>query len=255
MDFFGMSAAVERGPAAAVQLPNIPEYALEERMRQEREVTGMYLSGHPMNAYREAVKAAGAVHIGSIHSDFAQEGGPTVYQDEQAVSVAGIVTAYRTRPTRNGALMAYATVEDDTGAIELLCFSRTLERFGRMLSPDSAVLVRGKLSIRDEKPPQILCDEVYALRSSGGKQEPPPAPKQVQRVQVLEGKALWLRLPSANAPALRHINRVIAMFPGSTPARIFFADTGKRLGTRCLLGKSLVEELSEVLGEENVVLQ
>ena len=255
MDFFGMSAAAERKPAADIQLPNIPEYALEERMRQEREVTGMYLSGHPMNAYREAAKAAGAVHIGSINEDFAQEGGPAVYQDEQAISVAGIVTAYRTRTTRNGSLMAYASVEDDSGSIELLCFSKTLERFGRMLSPDSAVLVRGKLSVRDEKPPQIMCDEVYALRDGGEKQAPPPAPKAAAGVQVLEGKMLWLRLPSADAPVLGHINRVIAMFPGSTPARIFFMDSGKRLGTRCLLGKSLVEELTEALGKENVVIQ
>ena len=254
MDFFGMSAAAEKKPAASIQLPNIPEYALDERMRQEREVTGMYLSGHPMNAYREAAKAAGAVHIGSINEDFAQEGGPTVYQDEQAISVAGIVTAYRTRTTRNGSLMAYATVEDDSGSIELLCFSRTLERFGRMLSPDSAVLVRGKLSVRDEKPPQIMCDEVYALRG-GEKVQPPPAPRAVTGVQVLEGKTLWLRLPSADAPVLGHINRVIAMFPGDTPARIFFIDTGKRMGTRCLLGKSLVDELTEALGRENVVIQ
>ena len=72
---------------------------------------------------------------------------------------------------------------------------------------------------------------------------------------MLEGKTLWLRLPSADAPVLGHINRVIAMFPGDTPARIFFIDTGKRMGTRCLLGKSLVEELTEALGRENVVIQ
>ena len=56
--------------------------------------------------------------------------------------------------------MAYATIEDDTGSIEMLCFSKTLERFGRLLSPDSVVLVRGKLSVRDEKPPQLMCDEI-----------------------------------------------------------------------------------------------
>lgn len=66
---------------------------------------------------------------------------------------------------------------------------------------------------------------------------------------------LWLRLPSAAHPALDHINRVIAMFPGDTPARLVFSDTGKRMGTTCLLGTDLVEELSRVLGAENVVIQ
>ena len=256
LDFFGMSAASTQ-TVAAVRLPDIPEFALEERMRQEREVTGMYLSGHPMNAYREAAKAAGAVHIGSINEDFAQEGGPTLYQDEQRISVAGIVSAYRTRTTRNNTLMAYATIEDDTASIELLCFSRTVERFGRLLSPGNAVLIRGKLSVRDEKPPQILCDEVYALR--GGAAAPaeaePEKPRAAAGVQVLDGNVLWLRLPSMEHPALGHINRVSAMFPGNTPAKLFFSDSGKRMGTTCLLGKSLVDELTETLGKENVIIK
>ena len=92
MDFFGMAAAGPRRSAEAA-LPDIPEFSLEERLRQEREVTGLYLSGHPMNAYRDAAKAAGAVRIGSITEDFEQEGGPTVYQDEQRITVAGIVAA------------------------------------------------------------------------------------------------------------------------------------------------------------------
>ena len=223
-------------------------------MRQEREVTGLYLSGHPMNAYREAARAAGAVPIGSINDDLAQEGGPTVYQDEQKIAVAGIVAAYRTRTTRTNSLMAYATVEDDTSAIELICFSRTLERYGRDLAEGQAVLVRGKLSMRDEKPPQIICDEVYPLRT-GAADIPAQAQKSAPGVQVLEGKILWLRLATMDRALLGHINRVVSMFPGSTPAKIFLADTGKRLGTTCLLGKSLVDELVAVLGAENVVIQ
>ena len=257
MDLFGMTAAQSARQDVSVELPDIPEYSLEERMRQEREVTGLYLSGHPMNAYREAARAAGAVHIGSINEDFAQEGGPTLYQDEQKIAVAGIVAAYRTRTTRTNRLMAYATVEDDTSSIELLCFSRTLERYGKELAEGQAVLVRGKLSVRDEKPPQIICDEVYPLR--GGAAEGMPAEARTDRsapgVQVLEGKVLWLRLATMDRALLGHINRVVSMFPGNTPAKIFLADTGERLGTTCLLGKSLVDELVAVLGAENVVIQ
>ena len=251
MDFFGMAAAGPRRCAEAA-LPDIPEFSLEERLRQEQEVTGLYLSGHPMNAYRDAAKAAGAVRIGSITEDFEQEGGPTVYQDEQRITVAGIVAAYRTRTASANRLMAYATVEDDTASIELLCFSRTLERFGRQLQEGSASLVKGKLSVRDEKPPQILCDEVYPLRGGSGEEAAPPPP---EGVEVLEGKMLWLRLSGMNHPAWDHINLVFSMFPGSTPVRLVFTDTGKRMASSCLLGKSLVRELVEVLGQENVVIQ
>ncbi len=252
MDFFGMAAAGPRH-SAEVALPDIPEFSLEERLRQEREVTGLYLSGHPMNAYREMAKAAGAVSIRAITEDFEQAEGPTVYQDEQKITVAGIVAAYRTRTTRTNRLMAYATVEDDTSAIELLCFSRTVERYGRELGEGSAVLVRGKLSVRDEKPPQIICDEVFPLRRIGGL--PPEAQERKPVVQVLEGKVLWLRMAGMNPVLLGHINRVVSMFPGSTPAKIYLADTGKQLGATCLLGKSLVDELVAVLGAENVIIR
>ena len=259
LDFFGMSSGATQRRSVEMILPDIPEYAPEELMRQEKEVTGLYLSGHPMAAYRDVARRAGAVHIAAINEDFAQEGGPTSFQDEQRITVAGIVTAYRTKATRSGSLMAYATVEDDTASIELLCFSRTLEKYGRLLGEGSAVLIQGKLSVRDEKPPQILCDEVRSLtgHQSGGPGPEPSVPERQGRpgVQVLEGKVLWLRVPSKSHPALAHINRVISMFPGQTPARLVFTDTGKRMGTTCLLGRSLVEELVEALGKENVVIQ
>ena len=260
LDFFGMSSGATQRRSVEMILPDIPEYAPEELMRQEKEVTGLYLSGHPMAAYRDVARRAGAVHIAAVNEDFAQEGGPTSFRDEQRITVAGIVTAYRTKATRSGSLMAYATVEDDTASIELLCFSRTLEKYGRLLGEGSAVLIQGKLSVRDEKPPQILCDEVRSLtghQSGGGPGPEPAAPERQGRpgVQVLEGKVLWLRVPSKSHPALAHINRVISMFPGQTPARLVFTDTGKRMGTTCLLGKSLVEELVEALGKENVVIQ
>ena len=260
LDFFGMSSAATQRRSVEMILPDIPEYAPEELMRQEKEVTGLYLSGHPMAGYRDVARRAGAVHIAAVNEDFAQEGGPTSFRDEQRITVAGIVTAYRTKATRSGSLMAYATVEDDTASIELLCFSRTLEKYGRLLGEGSAVLIQGKLSVRDEKPPQILCDEVRSLtghQSGGGPGPEPAAPERQGRpgVQVLEGKVLWLRVPSKSHPALAHINRVISMFPGQTPARLVFTDTGKRMGTTCLLGKSLVEELVEALGKENVVIQ
>ena len=260
LDFFGMSSGATQRRSVEMILPDIPEYAPEELMRQEKEVTGLYLSGHPMAGYRDVARRAGAVHIAAINEDFAQEGGPTSFRDEQRITVAGIVTAYRTKATRSGSLMAYATVEDDTASIELLCFSRTLEKYGRLLGEGSAVLIQGKLSVRDEKPPQILCDEVRSLtghQSGGGPGPEPAAPERQGRpgVQVLEGKVLWLRVPSKSHPALAHINRVISMFPGQTPARLVFTDTGKRMGTTCLLGRSLVEELVEALGKENVVIQ
>ena len=258
LDFFSMNAAPAQQRSVDLVLPDIPEFAMDERMRQEREVTGLYLSGHPMNAYRASAKAKGAVYIGTINDDFSQEGGPVRFEDGQNVLIGGIITACKTKPTRNQTMMAYASVEDETSSIEMLCFSRALERHRALLSEGTAVLIQGKISVRDDKPPQIMCDSVYSLASQDTATLPVREPQRQKPrggVQMLDGKTLWIRLPNENDPALAHINRLIAMFPGETPARIFFTDTGKRLGTTCLLAKSLVDELIEGLGKENVVVQ
>ena len=113
------------------------------------------------------------------------------------------------------------------------------------------MVVRGKLSVRDEKPPQILCDTVFPLADGA----PAPQRESSSVVQPVEGKMLWLRCPSADHPAAAHIRRVFAMFPGPTSARLVYADTGKRLGATCLLTRSLLDELEDALGKENVVVQ
>ena len=219
----------------------------------EKETTGLYLSGHPMDAYREAAKRLGAVHIGAILGDFAQEGGPTRFADEQRVCLAGVVTSSKTKTTRNNSLMAYVTLDDGTGSMELLCFSRVLETSGSFLRENQAISVKGRLSVRDEKAPQLMCDQVMALRS-GPAEEPPAAPKS-EGGKVLPGKALYLRVPGAGSPQFAHIRLVFTMFPGLTPVKIRLADSGKLLGGSCLLHRALVDELLDTLGEENVVIK
>ena len=155
-------------------LPNLPEYPPQERMAMEKDVTGLYLSGHPMDAYRETIQAHGAVPIASVLEDAAQEAGLARFQDGQKVVLAGVVAAAKTKTTRNNTLMAYVTLEDDTGSLELMAFSRTLEESGSYLQVNVPILVEGKLSLRDEKPPQVLCDRVFPLNQVPQAPAPPP---------------------------------------------------------------------------------
>ena len=99
----------------------------------EKETTGLYLTGHPMDEYRDVVKQCKAASMGAILSDFAQEGGPAIYHDEQRVTLAGVITASRTKTTRNNSLMAYVTLEDDTASMEMLVFARVLGEAGPYL--------------------------------------------------------------------------------------------------------------------------
>ena len=104
IDFFGMSAA--NSTVETVVMPDIPEFTATERMHMEKETTGLYLSGHPMVGYRAAARSSGAVTLNEILEDVSSEEGPTRFADGMPVTVAGIVASSKTRPTKNGTLMA-----------------------------------------------------------------------------------------------------------------------------------------------------
>ena len=254
LDFFSIAAnpVDVAGAGKEIPLPDLPEYSPQQLMAMEKETTGLYLSGHPMDAYREQVRRLRAPTISSILEDFSQEGGPTRFADEQRITIAGMVSASKTKTTKNNSLMAYVTVEDDTGSIELLCFSRVLDTCGSYLRENQAVVVKGKLSVRDEKAPQIIADSAYPL----GGENPPEAPSQPPADgKLLPGRVLYLKFPSADSPELRHVKLVFEMFPGTTPVKMVMADTRKVLGTECLPHRALLAELEETLGKENVVLK
>ena len=239
LDLFGLGGD-EQIPLPTLVLPDLPEYTPQELMNMEKETTGLYLSGHPMDQYRELAKQYGAVTIGSILNDFHREDGPREYRDDQRVSIAGVVATYRTRTTRNNTLMAYVMLEDDTAALELLCFSRTLNESGSFIRENSAILATGKISIRDEKEPQLMVDSIRPLSD-------------LQATE--EGETLYLRLPSREDSRLRKVRLALSFFPGQNPVVIYFEDCKKRVGSRCEIHSSLLKELSEQLGEKNVVVK
>ena len=244
LDLFGPGdgGGEESAPLPALHLPDVEEYPLQQLMTMEKETTGLYLSGHPMDQYRELVRRHGAVTIGSILADFGREDGPREYRDGQQVTVAGIISTYRTRTTKNNTLMAYVNLEDDTAAMELLCFSRVLGESGGYIRENSPILAEGKISVRDEKEPQLMVDAIRPLGDLG-------------QPEGKEPEKLWLRLPSREDPRMRKIRLALSFFPGKNQAVLYFADCKKRVGTYCQIHPALVADLKERLGEENVVVK
>ncbi len=250
LDFFGMGGGAAQS-AHQVELPDVPEYTATERMRMERETTGLYLSGHPMEDYRAAAKRLGAVTIGEVMKDLDEGEGATRFSDGQAVMLAGIVASSRTRTTKSNTMMAYVMLEDETASMELMCFQRLIDRAGSYMLPGLAVLVRGRISLRDEKPPQLMCDEMYPLEDAERGKIPT-----VKRGSVAgKDEILYLRVPSVDSPAFRHIQLVATMFEGETPLKMRIVDTGKLWGGHCLAHPAFLQECREWLGEENVVLK
>lgn len=247
MDFFSLDGVPAKH--AEISLPDLPEFSLAERMSMEKETTGLYLSGHPMDAYRDSLRQMKLPSISEIKGGLENER----FADGQKVAFGAVASSVKTRTTRNNSLMAYVMLEDDAAAIEMICFSRTLETCSAYLQAGSALLVRGRLSVRDDKPPQLLCDEVLPLDSQ---QNLPPASAPASNGEKrVQGEILFLKFPSEEDPALRHMKLVFKMFPGGTLVKMVMADTRKVIRTRVLLHKALIQEAKETLGEENVVVR
>ena len=251
MDLFGSLDSGGDAAGSGIAIPAMEEYPRRELMAMEKETTGLYLSGHPMDEYRERLGRLGVSPIGAILGDFSAEDGPRRFRDEQPVTVAGVVESYRTRTTKSNNLMSYIQLEDDSGSIELIAFQRAMDSGGVYLRENAALLVRGHISVRDEKEPQIMVDSFRPLSEvEQSLPQPEPAAPPVQKEQKL-----WIKLPSRYDPALKRIERILTMFPGSQQMVIWCEREQKRIGARCLIHEGLLLELREMLGEENVIVK
>ena len=145
--------------------------------------------------------------------DFAQEAGPTTFSDGQKISLAGVVTASKTKMTKKNTLMAYVTLEDGTGTMELLCFARVLEQCGSYLQEGQVIYVTGTLSVRDDKAPQLMCDFARPLNKNFAL--PPAASARAEtQPQQRTRQTLYLRLPSVDGPEMAILRKILYMFEG-----------------------------------------
>ena len=242
LGLFGMLEEDE----ARIPIPPASEMNKAELLALEKETTGIYISGHPMDDYRECLKNTHVARIGTLMDEESR------YEDDQIVSVAGIVQTLKMKTTRNNSMMAYVTVEDDTAAMEMLAFSNVLSQFGGYLREGAAVVITGRLSLRDDKEPQIVINRARPI-SDFAAGTPEPADKPVR--QMPRQGTLYLRLPGEEGKLYPKIRAIINMFPGDSSVVLYFTDTGARRGTKALLADSMLKELKNVLGDGNVVVK
>ena len=237
----GLFAMLEDENPGKMDIPRREEYSRTELMAMEKETTGIYLSGHPMDDYRKLLKNTHVIPIGDLMDEEKH------FQDDQIVSVAGIIQTVKTKTTRNNSMMAYVTVEDDTASIEMLAFASVIGQYGGYIRENSAVVVTGRLSLRDDKDPQILVNRVRPISDYAAEKPKEPRPQVPQ--------TLYLRLPGEGGKLYPKIRAILNMFPGTQKTVLFFEDTRARRGTACEFRESMLRELKNVLGVGNVVLK
>lgn len=268
LGFFDMAATFgeDTGPA----LPAVDEFPAVEKLRMEKESTGLYLSGHPMMEYADAAKKVQAARISDL-LEAAQEYSSR-YMDHSQVTLLGIVSSIKKKITKSDATMAFLSVEDMYGAIEVIVFPRIFTENAVKLQEGNVILLSGRLSLREDEDPKVICDLVQAVPDAqhvpdgfqqGQRKKTPPAAAPAVQPALGKTKAkrrgLFLRFASKDAPERVQAERVLRIFDGMAPLYYYYCDTQK-YETRPPVefvdpNEPMFQELRRILGQDNVVFR
>lgn len=255
------------------------DFTSMQKLAFEKEVTGMYISGHPMTEYSELYKLPSVARIDKIH--LSSQGEIAEYRDNQRVTIVCMIMSAKTKLTKSNQNMAFLDVEDMFGSIEVLVFPTILERFTGIIEEGKIVAISGRISFTEEKEPKILADSIEqaeGIESRLGRQVSSP-PASVQKGaenrnhgnsangnEIGNGKTaekkskrtgLYLKVSSETDPMYKKALKYIAVFDGYHAVYVRFTDTGKMMRAPAVYNVSvneiLLRELKKLLGDENVV--
>lgn len=155
--------------------PRIKEFNKKTILSMEKEMTGLYISGHPLDEYRQSLKYQTSIEIETINKSYemiedsvADELSASIIadnyvNDNDTVIIGGIITSMNQKVTRNNQLMAFLQLEDLTGTIEVIVFPKTLDKVRDLISEDSLVRIKGRVSIKEDEPPKLICESIDGL--------------------------------------------------------------------------------------------
>ena len=244
LSLFDMDAEIEIAPPP---LPNLPEFSRRDLLRMEREVTGVYISGHPLDEFEEALSK---LEVNArLLQGLSEEADGGMSWDQRTVSMGGIIAERKLKATKSGTMMAFVQLEDMYGVTEVLVFPKVYDRFSALLVQDAPVLMTGHLSVREEESPKLLMETVRPL-GEAAETAPTAAPA---RRQGNGEKKLYIKAPDARR---EEVLAILETTPGRIPVILVSAESGRAQRTP---QKYWVDEgydyfqLANLLGEQNVI--
>ena len=224
-------------PAPPVELPQVAEWSEAERLAGEKEVLGCYVTGHPLEKYRSQLAGLTRYDTSSLGE----------IKNEAPVTLAGILTGLRVRPSKKGDLWAAATLEDLRGSVDLLVFPQALQQLQGVLKPDAALLIKGRVRHEENAPTKVVVSEARALQAAvDGKME----------------LLIRVNLSNASESLGEELERLFTAFPGDNPVLLELTRPGDfqvRLRPRRPSGVKaegeLFRRLQKLCGEGAISLQ
>ena len=219
-----------------IPLPNVGEYGKEEKLAFEKEVLGIYISGHPLEEQEECWRK----NITAVTTDFLpdEETGFPKVVDGAKVIVGGMITDKKIKYTKNNKTMAFLTLEDLLGTLEIVVFPRDYERNAALMQEDAKVFIQGRVSAEDDKASKLICEKMYAFEDMP--------------------RELWIQFPdkAAYEQEVAELYRILAASDGSDQVVLYIRaqKAMKRLppSRGVKIGEELLGILNEKYGSENV---
>ena len=234
-----------------VKYPNIPELELNEKLAKEKEVIGVYVSGHPFERYQNSFPDC--TFNCSLMNDYVEdEEGNRTYnalQEGMHITMCGIIGSYRRLTTkRTGASMAFLNIEDVYGSIECVCFPATYEKIKQFLGNDKIVKIAGKIEIDPEKGISCILDDLSEVEIEASKSNASHSskPKNTDR------DVLWINASSLDDEKFDELINILSNYEGKTTCKILRGEKRSRLSSGVNYCRGLLAELYSILEQSEI---
>lgn len=246
MSLFGDFFAEEK---LDVVYPDIPEYEISEKLSKEKEVLGVYVSGHPFEKYQHLIKDCS--FNCSLLDDYVEDedGNKTYVQinDGMRITMSGIIGSYRRTTTKRGGFMAFINIEDIYGILECVCFPTVFEKYKHILANDRIVKIKGKLDIDDEKGISCIVDEVEEINLGGDKQK-----QGNEAAKKTQSPTLWLNATALDDESFDELLSMLSNYEGDIDCKIVRGDKKFKTSSGINYCRGLLAELYGFLNQSDV---
>ena len=228
-----------------IKVPDFEELPYKELLAFEKEITGLYISGHPMDEYKDVARKIKADMISEIVEADGSFG--SKYKDNCRVKIYGIISRVEKKTTKNNSVMCFITVEDISASIECIVFSKLYADRVMHLQAGNVIVINGRLSLREEKEPTVICESI----------EPNPYNTlKYDSKEKKQRKGIFLRIDSRTSALRSKLDSIFEFNTGSTDLYYYYNDSKKyELITTVTLDEKTEAVLRELLGNENVAVR
>lgn len=281
IDLFSGTELKNEDPILGYEYPDLPELAAKQMLALEKEYIGLYLSGSVLSDYSESITALGCTRIPEFAEAFKDRDGEETadadetetdggkFSDGGRIRIAGIVSKVTKKTTKNGDTMAFVTLEDSAGDVELVVFPKIFERYSMLLTKDKAVYADGEISLKEEEAAKILVRSIGVLNEnppkgndntvSHDKSQNVSSPSTNVLEDVSECSKIYLRVKSFESVTFKRALTLCEIFSEQGRAEIFFyGEEEKRYmktDIKFFADAFTIKELREICGESNVVIK